>query len=55
MTERNQDRADRILRKWILSYLRKNGGDVKATAEEMSKKFPELKYAFFKQEIARLF
>lgn len=55
MTERNQDRADQILRKWILAYLRKNGGDVEATAEEMSKKFPELSKAFFKREIARLF
>ena len=55
MTQKQQDRADQILRKWILSYLRKNGGEVKATAEEMSKKFPELSKAFFKREIARLF
>ena len=55
MTQKQQDRTDRILRKWILPFLRKNGGDVEATAEEMSKKFPQLSKAFFKREIARLF
>ena len=52
---KNQNRADRSLRKWILRFLKYNGGDAKATAEQMAKKYPDYTKAFFKGEIARLF